>query len=341
MTSFDRVMAAIGGGETDRPPFTLTLSLYGARLIGAPTEQYYTSPRLYAEGQRRVAEFFSPDILYAPFALAREAEAFGSTVVHHRHGPPNVVKPVVKNAADFMRLADPDPDGHPALLYLRESVRILADGYKGRVPLAGILTAPVDLPAIVMGIDAWLETLLFEPELASAVLEKTGRHFVAMATRLLEDGADFVAMPVMFFNTALVTSRIAVERIVPALAAAFAQVPGPLVFHHGGNRLAPFLGELAGLPGVAGFVIDPRDSFQEARARVGDGRVLLGKLNGPLLGLLTPDDACRVTAEILADRRDDRHFIFASSAADVPWNTPPETVAAVADTIRQWQRHGQ
>jgi uroporphyrinogen decarboxylase len=333
-------MAAMGGVETDRPPFTLTLSLYGARLIGASTEQYYTSPRLYAEGQSRVVELFGPDILFAPFALAREAEAFGSSVIYHRHGPPNVVKPAVKNAADFIRLADPDPDAHPALLYLRESVRLLAHGYKGRVPLAGILTAPVDLPATIMGIDAWLETLLFEPELASAVLEKAVRHFVAMASRLLEDGADFVAMPVMFFNTALVTSRIVAERLVPALAAAFAQVPGPLVFHHGGNRLAPFLGDLAGLPGVAGFVIDPRDSFHEARYRVGDGRVLLGKLNGPLLGLLTPNDARRITGEILADRRDDRHFIFASSAADVPWDTPMETLAAVTDTIRQWRRHG-
>jgi uroporphyrinogen decarboxylase len=41
----------------------------------------------------------------------------------------------------------------------------------------------------------------------------------------------------------------------------------------------------------------------------------------------------RVT-DILTDRKDDPCFVFATSAADVPMDTPPETLVAIAETIR-------
>ena len=64
MTSTERVVAALSGKFADRRAWTATLSLYGARLRGAPPERYYRDPRLYAEGQFAVAERFEPDLIF-------------------------------------------------------------------------------------------------------------------------------------------------------------------------------------------------------------------------------------------------------------------------------------
>jgi uroporphyrinogen decarboxylase len=47
MTSMERVVAALQGEMADRRAFTLTLSLYGARLAGSSVSEYYSSPEQY------------------------------------------------------------------------------------------------------------------------------------------------------------------------------------------------------------------------------------------------------------------------------------------------------
>ncbi|MBT1076889.1 uroporphyrinogen decarboxylase family protein [Geobacter grbiciae] len=333
MTAAERIMAVFTGEKPDRPPFALTLSLYGARLINAPLARYYADPALYAQGQVRVAELVSPDVIFGPFALALEAEAYGAELLYHSDGPPMVRRHPFRSPRDAASLSPPAIDTCPGLAYLRGSVRRLADHFCGSVPLAGVLTAPVDLPAMLMGLDGWLETLLFEPALAETVLAAATEHFAAMVGALAAAGAACIAIPLMLANPTLVTPAVISRSIVPPLARAFARTPIPIILHHGGNPAMPFLPLMKALPNVAGFVIGPGDSFAEARSIVGEEKLLLGNLNGPVLNRLTPEQAGARAAAILADRRDDPHFVLASSSADVPLDTPLETLLAVRAAV--------
>ncbi len=336
ITSLDRVVSALQGLKTDRPPFTLTLSLYGAGLIGCPLPEYYRNPERYLEGQDAVAGLVDPDILFAPFALTLEAEAFGSDLVFPPANPPNVRKPAFRHPEDFKHLSVPDVGRSPGLTYLLESVRLLSGRYKGAKPVCAVLTAPVDLPAILMGIDMWVETLLFHEPLAADILEKTGRHFITMANTLLAEGADFIALPVMFTHPSLLYRKIIDETILPALHRTFAEIKGPIVFHHGGNPIGNHLQDYLELPQVGAFALDHRDSLEKARAMVGPGRLLLGNLNGPALNRMPLDSVLRKVDQILTDRQYDPCFIFATSAADIPLDTPPETLVSIASRIRSW-----
>lgn len=334
MTSLERVVAAMEGKPQSRPPFTLALSLYGARLTGCPLIQYYRDPGRYAEGQQAVMALCAPDILFGPFALTLEAEAFGSQLIFLPTNPPNVRKPSVRRPDDFLRLGLPDVDSHPSLLYLRESIRLLAGEYKGDTPICGIITAPVDLPAIIMGIDQWIETLLFAPQTAAAILEVTGRHFIGLANALLSDGADFIGLTTVFSNPMILFKKLIDEMIMPALDRSFRELKGPIVFHHGGNPMVPFLRDYLALPNVAAFAVDHRDSLAEARSILGPGRLLLGNLNGPVLSRAPVEAVLGTVGRILQDRRDDPCFIFSTSSADVPWDTSPELIQAVVEKIR-------
>ena len=122
------------------------------------------------KGQIAVRETFQPDMLFSPFALAAEAEAFGAEVRYYRKQPPMVSGPAIASAEQIASLAAPDVDGNPHLCYVREVVRSLAGRFREEVPIASIVAGPLDLPALILGIDTWLETLLFDPAAVSRTL---------------------------------------------------------------------------------------------------------------------------------------------------------------------------
>jgi uroporphyrinogen decarboxylase len=332
VTGLERVMAALTGSSADRRAVAPLLSLYGSRLAGIPTERYYRDPASYAEGQAAVAERFDPDILFGPFSLALEAEAFGAELQWPANAPPIVRRPPLSaEAAEYPR---PTPESSASLAFMVEAVSRIAAASAGRVPAAAALTAPTDLPALLFGIDSWLEILLFRPIEAARILRMAEDHFVALASAFLAAGAAFVVVPVMFANPAILTDTLVATLTVPALSRAFARVPGPVVFHHGANPLADRIGLFSSLPQVAGFALDESDESARARAELGPDRLILGGPCGPNLRRRAPREIREDAERRLRERADDPRFVLITSAADVPWDTPEENIDALLDAAR-------
>ena len=337
MNSLERVFAAVEGQTVDRPAVTLTLSLYGSKLTGCPTKEYYTNPQAYAEGQFAVSETLQPDIIFTPFALAVEGEAFGSQLAYFDYAP-NIAQPAVRSANEAACLPIPDVDSNPRLLFIRESVRLMANKFTGQVPIAGIVLSPVDLPALIMGIDAWLETLLMDTQAARRVIDITSRFFIQWANALLSDGATFLISPCNFSNPDIVTSKILKKIALPVYQEAFDELKGPNVIHHGGAHLAPFLEYYDFLPNVAAFVLDSRDTFTDARSKVSSNRLLIGNIDGPNLFRKSPEQVRAECEQLLTDRKNDRHFIMATSNADVAYETPVENIQAMIQTAKDYKQ---
>lgn len=330
MTPFERLGAALSGAFADRRLAAPLLSLYGAALAGTPPERHYRDARSYAAGQRAVAGRFSPDVLFGPFALALEAEAYGAELAWPSDAPPEVRKPL-RSPAAFTAGAKPAGAG---LDYLVESVRLTAADFRGERPVAAALTAPTDLPALALGIDAWLETLLFEPAAAGELLARAEEHFSALAAAFFQAGAAFVVVPIMFANPAILTDDLIRTLMIPSLRRAFSGLPGPAVFHHGGNPLARRIGLFADLPNVVGFALDAADDPALARETLGDGPLLLGGPAGPNLRRMSPEAAAEAVRRVLRNRAGDPRFAVATSAADVPLDTPAEVIDALMDAVR-------
>jgi uroporphyrinogen decarboxylase len=334
VTPFERLGSTLSGTFADRRLAAPLLSLYGAALAGTPTERHYRDAKLYAAGQRAVAERFAPDVLFGPFALALEAEAYGAELAWPADAPPTVRKPLRGAAA----LASGAAPAGPGLDYLAESVRLTAEAVRGDRPVAAALTAPTDLPALVLGIDAWLEILLFEPSAAAELLARSEEHFSARAAALFRAGATFVVVPIMFANPAILTDDLIRALMIPSLGRAFGSLPGPVVFHHGGNPLARRIGLFAELPNVVGFALDGSDDPAVAREALGDGPLLLGGPTGPNLRRMSPEAAAEAVRRLLRNRAGDPRFAVATSAADVPLDTPPKVIDAVLEAVRKEAR---
>ena len=335
MTSMERVMAVLQGSPVDRRAFTLLLSLYGAKLTGCNVHEYYTIPDNYLQGQIAVAEKCKTDILFTPFALSLEAQAFGSEVTYMEKNPPVIRKQFVRNLNEVDHIMDPDSLRSPSIGYLLDSSRMMVDHFGKTIPVCGILTSPMDLPFIIMGVENWLELLLFQKETAEKILSKMADHFVSVANSMFDAGIAFIGIPMMFSNPEFVFEKMIVEYIVPALSKIFRQVKGPLVFHHGSMRISRYLQYYTSLPNVAGFLIDHRDDFSSAREIVGKDTLLLGNLDAPRLGRMPTMVVLDRTRKILDTIKSDHHVIFATSAADVAWDTPLETITGIYELMEQ------
>jgi uroporphyrinogen decarboxylase len=329
MNSMERIGAILGGGQPDRRAFTLTLSLFGARLTGQDAGAYFSDPALYAAGQRAVVDLCEPDVLFGPFALSLEAKAFGATTVQLPDAPPTVSRPALKSSKDIAELVRPDVERDTNLRFLVEAVQAVVADQGGKRPVAAPIAAPTDLPILLMGMENWLQVLLFEPELAEAWSRLALDHFTALATAYFKAGASFLVTPVMMVNPVFVDSGMAKRLIVPLLRDAFSRLGGPIVFHHGGNRIAKCIGNLKDLPNLAGFVVDEGDSLSAVRRTLGPDILMLGNLSGPHCSRRTTEDVQRRVRSILANRDGDGKFILASTGADIPFDTDPKVLECI------------
>jgi uroporphyrinogen decarboxylase len=338
MNSMERVLATIAGRPRDRCAFTAMLSLYGAQLTGCDLERYYTDPAAYARGQLAVLETFHPDILLSPVAFAAMGMAFGSKLHFFAEQPPNIRRPAIASADEWDRLALPDPYTHPNFLFFLEAVRRMAAKTRGEVPIAAVLPSPIDFPILIMGIEEWLQTILFDAPKALRIVDDITPLFVRMANCMLEDGAAFVAVSCAFASPAIVTREIATEFSRPALEKALAELKGPVFLHGTGAPLLRHLDILTGLPSTVALAVDFLDNLSEARQAIGPDKVLFG---GPLGTALPSKSAAQVEDEcraILEDRRQDTHFILITAGADIPLSTPPENIHAIRQAA---ELHGE
>ena len=337
MNSLERIMSAVKGDITDFQPFTMLLSLYGASLIKSNTTEYYRNPNLWFEGQQAVVKAFDPDIVISPFSAPIEAEAFGSELVFLDKYAPNVKKRIIENLSQIDNLPTLDFEKSMSIQFFLKGTSLLAGKYKGKRAIASTISSPADIPALLMGVEMWIDTLLFHPKGVDKIMKKTVEHFVCLGNEFLAKGADFLIVPMNFTNPMMITEKIFAD-LLPYLQNAFSRIKGPIVIHGGGCKLMKFIDRFAKLPNIVAFVLDPRENFDQVRKITGNKIVLMGNLDGPNLINLSAEKAKEQTLKILNNRKNDKHFIFATSNADIPYDTPVETIKIVVETIRNFKK---
>lgn len=335
MNHFQRITGTLEGTPLDQRAFIPVLSLYGARLTQCPLQQYYTDPVAYVEGQIAVYKAFEPDMVFTPFAFALIGAAFGSEIKISGSQAPNIGKPAITSIEEWDRLALPDFDTNPHLLYLQKTTRLMAMEFKDRVPIAACLPAPMDIPALVLGMEGWMELLMFNQKGAQRVLKQVSQFFVKLANRLFSQGAMMAFLPCGYASPA-VLMRDSVESLIrPAMKQALGQLKGPAVLHHCGAPLLGHLDILTGLPSTVGFALNYEEGLEKARQVVGPDPALLSGPHGPSLVEMNADEVKTLCRSILQerDRKKDPCFILVTLGADVPYDTPAENLDAMGEAL--------
>jgi uroporphyrinogen decarboxylase len=329
MNAYQRVMATLMGQPVDRLPVFAVLGAYGGKLTGVDLRTLFSDASAYVAGQQALQKEFGFDLVMTAFDYSAIAEAFGGEVAWSDDQVPNMRRPAVRRAADALSLPLPDVTKSGRLPVILEMNRQLADRYKEQVPIISVLPGPCILPSLLVGIDQWMEAVLFDRELARKLLDHTAPFYVSWANALLDAGADCLAMTEGMATSAIAPRDMFADQFLPHLRSIFAQIHGPKVISSTGGCMNHILDLLPGTEGLVGVIAGSKDDLAEARRLLGPDLTIIGNLDNLTMPAASAEEVYAMGMSCLRTAAPHGRYILANAGADMPQATTPENLRAM------------
>ncbi|PPD35771.1 MAG: uroporphyrinogen decarboxylase [Methylomonas sp.] len=218
MTPLQILDAAINGTPAPRIPIFCNLLDQGARELGIASKEYFNNGTKVAEAQLRMLNRYGHDNVWSLHYVGKEAELLGcQSVLFADDGPPNVADFVIKTWDDIAKFEIPaDITQHPAWETVADCLTLLRREVGNTHPICAYVTASTTLPAILMGMDKWMELLLMGPaDLRDALLRKCNQFVKQNITALSAAGANVLIYSSPFGSTYFVNKKILQSLIMP------------------------------------------------------------------------------------------------------------------------------
>jgi len=310
---------------------------HAARLIGRTPWEVSRDARLLHDGHAEAFRLYrhSPVVVGVDI-YNLEAEAYGATVAEPEgSGIPAVTKHPFSSAAELAELPPFDPESAGRIPMVIETARGLSDELPGadvRVPVSG----PFSIATSLVGFETLLMTVITEPGLARAALERLAANQRGLCEAVARAGID-----VAFFESAaappLISPTMFREVELPALKlamAAAAEAVGHAVPCVIGGDTAPVLDAM--LETGTGYVIAPCETdqqvFMDTMAARPDVMVRVNTRSD----VVARGDMPAVHAELdrIIDLCRARENSCIGTGA-LPYETDPEVVLAMAEYVAE------
>jgi uroporphyrinogen decarboxylase len=273
MTPLEILSAAINGTPAPRIPIFCNLLDNGARELGMTQQMYYAKGEHVAEGQLRMRKRYGYDNVWSLFYVGKEAELLGcKEILYSESGPPNVADYVIKDYDDIARLEVPqDITAHPAWSETAKCLKILRGEVGATHPVCAYLTASTTLPALLMGMERWLELLLTGPvDVRDELLRKCSEFFQQEVAAYRAAGANVLVYSTPFGSTSFLDMKRFQSLSMPWMKRDLA--PGGvagIVYYCG---MAPFnkvIPQIIDELHIGVYYISPLSDLAEAKSMIG------------------------------------------------------------------------
>lgn len=331
MTGKELLLKAVKGEETPRPAWVPFVGAHGGKLINKTATEYLQSAELMVSGLKKAAELYNPDGLPVTFDLQIEAEIMGCELHWADEVPPSVVThPLEQDGVTTEDLPKIDRTKGRLPIVL-STLDMLKREIGDEVALYGLICGPFTLALHLRGNNIFLD-MFDKPDEVKQLIDFCADIGIKMAELYIEHGADVIAV------VDPMTSQISPDH--------FEEFVTP-----GVNKVFDGIREQGGLSSifVCGDVtrnleimcrthadnisVDEQIDMNDLRRLCGENDKSFGgniKLTSVLL-LGSEDDARREAVEIM-DISGTKGFVLAPGC-DLPYNTPPENLAAIADVV--------
>lgn len=340
-TSLERLVAASQGRVIDHIPVFCNLLDQGAHELGLSIEAYFSNGEHVAEAQLRMLERYGHDNVWSLFYVGKEAELLGCQKIRFAvDGPPNVEDYVIKTWDDIDRLEVPaDLTAHPAFAETAKCLAILKREVGGRVPICAYLTASMSLPAILMGMEKWMELLMSGPsEVRDRLLEKCSDFFQKEIAAYRQAGADVLVYSQPYGSTDIIPRRLFQDLTLKWMKRDLQPGGvGGVVYYVGGARLNSVLDDVIRETGISVFYPGPLDDVGETM-RLSAGRALCaGVINDIRLIDWTPQEVrAEVRRIVQTGLGVGRKFFFGTVV--MPWGIPEANIRAMIEAACEYGR---
>ena len=344
ITGMDRVRAAAAGTACDRIPVFCNLLDQGARELGVPPRTFYNDGALVAEAQIRLREKFGYDNVWAFFYFGNEIRLFGDPEVQFcDDGPPVLAGALVRTAADIEALEVPDDLGnHPGFQEQLKCLRILRAELGGRYPICVLVMAAATLASMLMGMDAWMELLMFGPaELRERMLGKCSLFTRRLVAAYRAAGADLLAYSSPFTSTDMVPLKTLREVTLPWLERDVGPEEGSagMVYFCALSRVTGSLGTVLGRREFAGVYLGPEDDIAAAKHIVAGRALTVGTIDDIKMCRWSEDEVRSEVGRLVRAGKPGGGFVL--NTAIMPLAVPERNIHAYMDAARdhgRWDR---
>ena len=344
ITGMDRLRAAASGAPCDRIPVFCNLLDQGARELGVPPHRFYNDGALVAEAQIRLREKYGYDNVWAFFYIGKEIGLFGDSGVQFcEDGPPVLVDALVKGPEAIEALEVPDDlENHPEFREQLTCLRILRAELGGRYPVCVLVMAAATLASMLMGMDAWMDLLMFGPaDLRDRMLGKCSLFTRRLAAAYRAAGADLLAYSSPFTSTDMVPLKTLREVTLPWLERDVGPEEGSagMVYFCALSRVTGSLGTVLGRREFAGVYLGPEDDIAAAKHIVAGRALTVGTIDDIKMCRWSEDEVRSEVGRLVRAGKPGGGFVL--NTAIMPLAVPERNIHAYMDAARdhgRWDR---
>ena len=339
-TSMERLVAAIHGTPADRIPVFCNLLDQGAKELGLDLESYYTSGEHVAEAQLRMLRKYGHDNVWSLFYVGKEAELLGcKKILFAREGPPNVMDFVIRTLDDIDTLEVPERlEDHPAFTEQSRCLAILRNEVGGKVPICSYISSSMTIPAMLMGMERWLELLLLGPEEKRDLLLATCHEFFVREVRACRAaGADVIVYANPFGSTDFVPMSIFTSLSLPWIMRDIQAIgPDGVVYYCGMARMNDVIGVVRERTGLGTYYVSPLDDLASAKQIIGTQGLTCGVINDIRLIDWSPAEIRQEVKRMMEAGMPGGHFLFGTGV--MPYCIPEENIRTMLNAAYEYGR---
>jgi uroporphyrinogen decarboxylase len=341
MTPLEISIAAGTGAPAPRIPIYCNLLDYGSRELGMTQEAYYANGEHVAAGQLKLRARYGYDNVWSLFYVGKEAELLGCEgILFSADGPPNVSDYVIKSYDDIAKFEVPDDiTAHPAWAETAKCLKILKDEVGATHPICAYITASTTLPALLMGMDKWLELLLTGPaDVRDELLRKCSAFCQQELAAYRAAGANVLVYSTPFGSTSFVGMKRFKNFSMPWMQRDLAPGGvGGIVYYCGmaafNNVIQQVMDELQ----IGTYYISPLADLAEAKAIIGTQGLTCGVIDDIKMIGWTPEQTRAEVKRMCEIGMVGGHFLFGTGV--MPLGVPEANIRAMIDAAFDYGRY--
>lgn len=338
MTPLDILTAAINGTPAPRIPIFCNLLDQGARELKLSPSAYFADGAAVAEAQLRLLKRYGHDNVWSLHYVGKEAELLGcKEILFAADGVPNVADFVIKNLDDIEKLEIPrDITQHPAWSSITECLNILHREVGSTHSICAYVTASTTLPALLMGMDKWMELFLLGPfDVRDELLRKCSDFFHQEIAAFRAAGANILIYSTPFGSPYFV-SRKRIERdVLPWMKRDLA--PGGTqgtVYYCGTAPYNEVIDMAFEELGINVHYVGPLADLAQAKRIINNRGLTCGVIDDIKMIHWTPEQTRAEVKRIIDIGKPGGHFLFGNAV--MPLSVPERNIRTMIDAAFEY-----
>jgi [methyl-Co(III) methanol-specific corrinoid protein]:coenzyme M methyltransferase len=282
LSSRDRVINLLNGGEVDRAPCFSgmgNITVDGLKKSGVSFVEAHKSPEAMARAAASSFELYGFESAVVPFDLGVEAEALGCRINFYEHSQ-GIIYPTVRSkilhTGDEVSMPE-DFLERGRIPLLARALEILKESVGDSVAIGSYVLGPFTLAGQLMDLNDLLKDSFKRQRDIGRLLNSLVPPLTALGNHLLEAGADFITVREMGASADIISPRMFRGLVMQPLKELISGIQGPRILHICGDT-NPIVGMMQEC-GAEAISVEQKNDVAATRRALGDGAVILGNID--------------------------------------------------------------